>query len=95
MKLTVRDLALRLDNEFNAPTIELKECCKKYLGLNPETAVKKFNKGELPIIATRMTESAKAPIIVTTNDLAEYILKRRKDSKRDHENFANISEATA
>ena len=53
--------------------INLEEICDKYFGINYGTAKKMASKHALPVVAFRLGESQKQPLMVDIDDLANHI----------------------
>ncbi|MGG4608667.1 pyocin activator PrtN family protein [Providencia sp. Me31A] len=66
--------------EFETSQIPLADIAERYLKMNPTTAERKANAGELPIPTYRLNDSQKSPRIIHINDLATYIDKQRNDA---------------
>lgn len=58
---------------YKAAAVELENICEKYLGLSPKVAKQRAALHTLPFPTFRLTDSAKAPIMVKVSDLARHI----------------------
>lgn len=70
------------------PAVQLAELSERYLGMKPDWAAKLAKREQLPFPTFRLNDSAKAPFMVSTHDLAQHIdeqhtgsLKRWKNSQ--------------
>jgi hypothetical protein len=62
---------------YKAPAVPLSDICEQYLGLGYEEALKKAARGELPVPTFRLSNSRKAPLMVSCEDLGAHIDKAR------------------
>lgn len=60
-----------------SPVLRLERICEDHLGMSYDRAKRLAAVNSLPVPAYRLSESQKAPLMVSTKDLAEYI--DRKD----------------
>ena len=58
---------------YKGPTVPLAEVSQRYLGMDPDWAQKRAKTNSLPFPTFRLTDSAKAPLMVSTDDLAKHI----------------------
>lgn len=65
--------SLILMAEFKSGIISLEIVAERFLGISGRVAQEKFNKGELPFPAARLSNSQKSPVFVRVDDLAVYI----------------------
>ena len=65
--------ALALMSLHKSPTIPLDEICERYLALSRPEAMRKAARNELPFPVFRLSDSRKAPWVVTCEDLGSYI----------------------
>ena len=56
-----------------SPHIPLVDICVKYFSLSYEEAMRKAARQELPVPAFRLTQSRKAPLMVSCQALGEWI----------------------
>jgi hypothetical protein len=66
---------LALMSLHKSPTIPLADICEKYFALSYEEASKKALRNELPVPAFRLTQSRKAPLMVSAESLGAWIDK--------------------
>lgn len=65
--------ALALVSIYKGPLVPLAEICEKYFSLSYEEALRKAARQELPVPAFRLTDSRKAPMVVSCQALGDYI----------------------
>lgn len=73
--------------EFESGEVRLVDCCEKYFGYSEAEAKRKATQRALPIPAYRVTNSQKAPWLVSIADLAAHIDKQKAQEKPLHEAF--------
>lgn len=61
---------------YKTPVIPLTEVCERFFGLSYEEALKKAARNELPVPAFRLTNSRKAPFVVSAEALGNWIDKQ-------------------
>lgn len=61
---------------YKTPVIPLTEVCERFFGLSYEEALKKAARNELPVPAFRLTNSRKAPFVVSAEVLGNWIDKQ-------------------
>jgi len=69
--------------EFRSEIVHLDQISDRWLGMKPKYAREKFNRGELPLPAFRLTDSQGAPLVCTVKDLATYIDRRAAKAKAE------------
>lgn len=69
--------SLALMSLFKTPTIPLAEVCDRFFCLSYEEASKRAARNELPVPTFRLTQSRKAPLMVSAEDLGAWIDKTR------------------
>lgn len=65
--------ALALMSIYKGPVVPLQEVCQRYFSLSYGEALKKAARNELPVPVFRLTESRKAPMMVSCQALGEWI----------------------
>ena len=73
--------SLALMSIFKTPTIPLTEVCERYFSLSYEEAKKKAARNELPVPTFRLTNSRKAPLMVSAEALGSWIDKTESDAR--------------
>lgn len=73
--------SLALMSIYKAPAIPLAEVCERYFSLSYEEALKKAARNELPVPAFRLTNSRKAPMMVSAEALGDWIDKTEAEAK--------------
>lgn len=71
---------------YKGPTVPLAEVSQRYLGMDPDWAQKRAKLNALPFPTFRLTESPKAPLMVSTDDLARHIDGQRDDAMKSWKN---------
>jgi hypothetical protein len=66
---------------YKTPVIPLSEVCERYFSLSYEEALKKAARNELPVPAFRLTNSRKAPMMVSAETLGAWIDKTEAEAK--------------
>ena len=61
--------------------IPLEQICEKVFSMSIKTANRKANSCELPVPAMRLSESQKAPFMISIQDLALYIEDRCTEAR--------------
>ena len=77
--------SLALMSIHKAPAIPLAEICDRYFALSYDEAMKKAARNELPIPTFRLSESRKAPVMVSCEALGTYIDKVQEAATRSWE----------
>lgn len=65
--------SLALMSIYKSPTIPLNEVCERYFSLSYEEALKRAARNELPVPTFRLTNSRKAPMMVSAESLGQWI----------------------
>ncbi len=73
--------SLALMSIYKAPAIPLAEVCERYFSLSYEEALKKAARNELPVPTFRLTNSRKAPMMVSAEALGDWIDKTEAEAK--------------
>ncbi len=73
--------SLALMSIYKSPSIPLSEVCERYFSLSYEEALKKAARNELPVPAFRLTNSRKAPMMVSAEALGDWIDKTEAEAK--------------
>ncbi len=73
--------SLALMSIHKSPAIPLAEVCEKYFSLSYEEALKKAARCELPVPTFRLTNSRKAPLMVSAEALGSWIDKAEQDAR--------------
>ncbi len=66
---------------YKTPVIPLTEVCERFFGLSYEEALKKAARNELPVPAFRLTNSRKAPFVVSAEALGAWIDSQEAEAK--------------
>ena len=66
---------------YKSPAIPLADVCEKYFALSYEEALKKAARNELPVPAFRLTNSRKAPMMVSAEALGAWIDKTEAEAR--------------
>jgi hypothetical protein len=74
---------LHLTTLHNGPVIPLKDVCDTYFGLSFQNAMKAAALNRLPVPTFRLTPSRKAPLLVLTAKLAEFIDRTADSAARE------------
>lgn len=74
--------SLALMSLFKAPHVPLRDISQQYFGLSYEEAAKRAAKNALPVPTFRLVDSQKAPIMVSCEDLGNYIDQRRDQAAK-------------
>jgi hypothetical protein len=69
--------SLALMSLYKAPSVPLREISERYLGIAYEEACKRAAKQALPFPTFRLVDSQKAPLMVSCEDLGNWIDQRR------------------
>lgn len=72
--------SLALMSIHKSPAIPLADVCEKYFSLSYEEALKKAARNELPVPAFRLSNSRKAPMMVSAEDLGAWIDKNQTEA---------------
>jgi len=71
--------------------LELEEVAKEYLGFNHKVAIqKKAREGAFPFPVFRLGDSQKSPWLVSIEDLADYIDKKKELARKELENLQKV-----
>lgn len=73
--------SLALMSIHKSPSIPLSEVCERYFSLSYEEALKKAARNELPVPTFRLTNSRKAPMMVSAEALGDWIDKMEAEAK--------------
>lgn len=73
--------SLALMSLYKAPTVALSVIAKQYFGISPEEANKRAAKNALPVPTFRLVDSQKAPLMVSCEDLGNYIDQRAETAR--------------
>ncbi len=73
--------SLALMSIYKSPAIPLSEVCERYFSLSYEEALKKAARNELPVPAFRLTNSRKAPMMVSAEALGTWIDKTEAEAR--------------
>lgn len=73
--------SLALMSIHKSPSIPLVEVCERYFSLSYEEALKKAARNELPVPTFRLTNSRKAPMMVSAEALGDWIDKTEAEAK--------------
>lgn len=73
--------SLALMSIYKSPAIPLNEVCERYFSLSYEEALKKAARNELPVPTFRLTNSRKAPMMVSAESLGQWIDKNEAAAK--------------
>jgi len=65
--------ALALMAIYQSPHVPLREVCERYFSLSYEEALRKACRNELPVPTFRLTSSRKSPLLVSCQELGDYI----------------------
>ncbi|QDF66032.1 hypothetical protein FJQ87_04470 [Shewanella sp. SNU WT4] len=77
-------IASLISVKFNhAPLISVVDIAVEYLGLTPSTAKRKARNNELPFPVFRLSDSQKAPWLVTFEHFVEYVERVASMSHND------------
>lgn len=76
--MDVTSIRFALYLTHGGPIIKLENVCETYFGIAKRTAVLKVKAGQFPVPTFRLddAESQRIPLMITIDDLAEYIVKR-------------------
>lgn len=74
--------SLALMSLYKAPHVPLREICDRYLGLGYEEAARRAARQALPVPTFRLADSQKAPLLVSCEDLGNYIDERRNEAAK-------------
>ena len=77
--------SLALMSLYKSPTIRLDEICESYLNISREEAMKKAARADLPFPVFRLSNSRKAPWVVTAEELGNYIDKASAAARHEWE----------
>lgn len=66
---------------YKSPHIRLCDVCERYFSLSYEEALRKACRHELPVPTFRLTSSRKAPMLVSCEELGNYIDKQAEAAK--------------
>lgn len=66
--------------QYNAAAVPLEKVAEDYLGLTPGYANKLASAGQLELPVFRTQNSQKSPWLVSIEDLAEFLDKRRREA---------------
>lgn len=77
--------ALALMSLYKSPTILLDEISDRYLGLSPSEATKRAARAELPFAAFKLSDSRKAPWVVSAEVLGAWIDRQQAEATHQWE----------
>ena len=77
--------SLALMSLYKAPHVPLKEISDRYFGLGYEEAARRAARQALPIPTFRLVDSQKAPIMVSCEELGNYIDQRAAKAREQWE----------
>ncbi|WP_417761693.1 pyocin activator PrtN family protein [Shewanella sp.] len=75
--------AFLLAARFESPTVELRQICHEFFGINAKTAEQHAKAQKLPVTTFKLRDSEKSPTMVKIEDLAAFIDARHAQAKRD------------
>ena len=73
--------SLALMSIYKSPTIPLAEICERFFNLSYQEAMKKAARNELPVPVFRLTNSRKAPMMVSAESLGNWIDKTESEAR--------------
>ncbi len=76
---------LALMSLYKAPNVALSVIAKQYFGISPEEANKRAAKNALPVPTFRLVDSQKAPLMVSCEELGNYIDQRAEEARKQWE----------
>lgn len=76
---------LQLIAMYRGPAVQLEEICERYLSLSWHTARNRAALNLLPFPTFKLTDSRKAPLMVTVDDLARHIDASRDAARKEWE----------
>jgi hypothetical protein len=79
--------------EFQAGEIRLIDCCEKYFGIRAPEAKRRALVQKLPVRVYRATDKQKSEWLVSIEDLAEYIDKRKRAADKDFNAMQGLRDA--
>ena len=72
---------IKLLATFKAPIMRLESICSEYLGMGYDRAKELAALNQLAVPTFRIGDSQKAPLLVSTMDLAEYLDNRNESAR--------------
>lgn len=73
--------SLALMSIYKAPAVPLSEICERYFALSYEEAMKRAARNELPVPTFRLSDSRKAPVMVSCEALGAHIDKVEAEAR--------------
>lgn len=73
--------SLALMSLYKSPAIPLADICERYFALSYDEALKKAARNELPVPTFRLTSSRKAPLMVSAEELGNWIDKTQAEAR--------------
>ena len=73
--------SLALMSLYKAPHIPLRDISQQYFGLSPDEAAKRAARHALPVPTFRLTDSQKAPLMVSCEELGNWIDRRAAEGR--------------
>jgi len=74
--------SLALMSLYRTPHVPLREISERYFGLGYEEAAKRAARNALPVPTFRLVASQKAPLMVSCEDLGNWIDQRRDEAAK-------------
>lgn len=72
---------LALMSLYKSPAIPLSEVCERFFSLSYDEAMKRAARNELPVPTFRLSESRKAPVMVSAEELGNWIDKASQEAR--------------
>ena len=73
--------ALALLSIYRSPAIPLADVCERFFSLSYEEAMRRAARNELPVPVFRLSNSQKAPMMVSAQALGEWIDKTESEAR--------------
>ena len=70
---------------FETPAVPLKEICKEFLGITPQTAEQKAKACNLPFPTFKARDSERSPTLVSVTDLGKYLNEQYQIGRKEWE----------
>ncbi|PCH95366.1 MAG: pyocin activator protein PrtN [Gammaproteobacteria bacterium] len=74
---------------FETPAVPLKEICKEFLGITPQTAEQKAKACDLPFPTFKARDSERSPTLVSVTDLGKYLNEQYQIGRKEWERVNN------
>lgn len=74
---------------FETPAVPLKEICKEFLGITPQTAEQKAKACNLPFPTFKARDSERSPTLVSVTDLGKYLNEQYQIGRKEWERVNN------